>query len=77
MPENVKLVISENVKLVIQRKCNLHLTFFSHRHGDHVRHYHIKDEDGQLYISDRHRYPTVSELVNYHQHNSGGNCFLL
>lgn len=41
-------------------------------HGDHVRHYHIKDEDGQLYISDRHRYPTVSELINYHQHNSGG-----
>ncbi|XP_078356603.1 tyrosine-protein kinase ITK/TSK-like, partial [Oculina patagonica] len=41
-------------------------------HGDHVRHYHIKEENGQLYISDRHRYPTVSELVNYHQHNSGG-----
>ncbi|XP_078369187.1 tyrosine-protein kinase TXK-like [Oculina patagonica] len=41
-------------------------------HGDHVRHYHIKEDNGQLYISDRHRYPTVSELVNYHQHNSGG-----
>lgn len=41
-------------------------------HGDHVRHYHIKDDNGQLYISDRHRYPTVSELINYHQHNSGG-----
>ncbi|KAK2551692.1 Tyrosine-protein kinase Btk29A [Acropora cervicornis] len=62
MPENVKLVISENVKLVIPEKM----------HGDHVRHYHIKEEDGQLYISDRHRYPTVSELINYHQHNSGG-----
>ena len=43
------------------------------RHGDHVRHYHIKEENGELFISDRHRYPTVPELVNYHQHNSGGN----
>ncbi|PFX22144.1 Tyrosine-protein kinase Tec [Stylophora pistillata] len=41
-------------------------------HGDHVRHYHIKKDNGQLYISDRHRFPTVSELINYHQHNSGG-----
>lgn len=41
-------------------------------HGDHVRHYHIKEDCGQLYISERHRYPTVSELINYHQHNSGG-----
>ena len=47
------------------------------RHGDHVRHYHIKEDCGQLYISDRHRYPTVSELINYHQHNSGGNFMLL
>ena len=42
------------------------------RHGDHVRHYHIKKDNGQLYISDRHRFPTVPELINYHQHNSGG-----
>lgn len=41
-------------------------------HGDHVRHYHIKEDSGQLYISDRHRYSTVPELINYHQHNSGG-----
>ena len=47
------------------------------RHGDHVRHYHIKEDCGQLYISDRHRYPTVSELINYHQHNSGGTFILL
>lgn len=43
------------------------------RHGDQVRHYHIKkDPESHFYISDRHRFTTVSELVNYHQHNSGG-----
>lgn len=41
-------------------------------HGDHVRHYHIKEDNGELYISDRHRFPTVPELIVYHQHNSGG-----
>ncbi|KXJ12219.1 Tyrosine-protein kinase BTK [Exaiptasia diaphana] len=42
-------------------------------HGESVRHYHIKvDEEDQFYISDRHRFDSVPELIHYHQHNSGG-----
>ncbi|XP_068699016.1 tyrosine-protein kinase TXK-like isoform X2 [Montipora foliosa] len=41
--------------------------------GDRVCHYLImKDENQQFYISERHRCPTISELINYHQLNSGG-----
>ncbi|KAK3724954.1 hypothetical protein QZH41_017163 [Actinostola sp. cb2023] len=42
-------------------------------HGENVRHYHIKvDEENSYYISDRHRFDSVPELIHYHQHNSGG-----
>ncbi|XP_068699017.1 tyrosine-protein kinase TXK-like [Montipora foliosa] len=41
--------------------------------GDRVYHYLIiKDEKQEFYISKRHRFPTVTELINYHRHNSGG-----
>ncbi|XP_068754925.1 tyrosine-protein kinase TXK-like isoform X2 [Montipora capricornis] len=41
--------------------------------SDRVYHYLIKeDENQEFYISERHRFPTVTELINYHQHNSGG-----
>jgi tyrosine-protein kinase Tec len=42
-------------------------------HSDVVRHYHIKcDESNKYYISDRHRFDEISQLVEYHQHNGGG-----
>ncbi|XP_002734040.1 tyrosine-protein kinase BTK-like [Saccoglossus kowalevskii] len=38
-----------------------------------VRHYHIKKNDqGYFYMSDKHSFPTIPELIDYHQHNSGG-----
>lgn len=30
------------------------------------------DDEDKFYISDRHRFISVSELIHYHQHNSGG-----
>eukprot|EP00117_Sycon_ciliatum_P039810 scpid36624/ scgid29356/ Tyrosine-protein kinase BTK; Bruton tyrosine kinase len=42
-------------------------------HADIVRHYHIRqDESRQYYISERHRFETISELIEYHQLNGGG-----
>ena len=42
-------------------------------HADVVRHYHIKcDEQNKYYISDRHRFNEITQLVEYHQHNGGG-----
>ena len=38
-----------------------------------MKHYHIKQDENNFYkISERHYFPTVQELVQYHQHNSGG-----
>ncbi|XP_065185968.1 tyrosine-protein kinase Tec-like [Sycon ciliatum] len=42
-------------------------------HADVVRHYHIRqDDDRKYYISDRHRFETIPELIEYHQLNGGG-----
>ena len=42
-------------------------------HGDNHRHYHIKkDASGKYYINDRHCCSTIRQLIEYHQHNSGG-----
>ena len=39
-----------------------------------TRHYHIKkNSDGKLYLSEKHAFDTIPELINYHKHNSGGN----
>ncbi|XP_077983583.1 tyrosine-protein kinase Tec-like [Glandiceps talaboti] len=38
-----------------------------------VRHYHIKKNEHNLYyMSEKHAYPTIPEVIDYHQHNSGG-----
>ncbi|XP_019855282.1 PREDICTED: tyrosine-protein kinase Tec-like [Amphimedon queenslandica] len=38
-----------------------------------VRHYHIKnDEEKKYFISERHRFPTIIELIDYHKLNGGG-----
>ncbi|XP_070552499.1 tyrosine-protein kinase Tec-like [Ptychodera flava] len=38
-----------------------------------TRHYHIKKNSQNLYyMSEKHAYPTIPELIEYHQHNSGG-----
>jgi hypothetical protein len=41
-------------------------------HEGQVRHYHVKHEDGNYYISDKHRFPTVKQLIEYHKLNGGG-----
>eukprot|EP00050_Salpingoeca_kvevrii_P006923 m.292666 g.292666 ORF g.292666 m.292666 type:complete len:708 (+) comp12656_c0_seq1:283-2406(+) len=41
-------------------------------HGGALRHYHVKKVNGEYYISDRHRFPSVSKLIEYHKLNSGG-----
>ena len=46
-------------------------THFSHE--GQVRHYHIKqDESLKYYISEKHRFPTIKELIEYHKLNGGG-----
>ena len=53
--------------------CLLNRFVFVLSHADVVRHYHIKcDEYKKFYISDRHRFDEISQLVEYHQHNGGG-----
>eukprot|EP00049_Salpingoeca_infusionum_P023142 m.10570 g.10570 ORF g.10570 m.10570 type:complete len:654 (+) comp5587_c0_seq1:251-2212(+) len=42
----------------------------SHKEG--VRHYHIRHVEGEYYVSERHRFHSILELINYHKHNSGG-----
>ncbi len=47
--------------------------FFIDRHGDDiVRHYHIKQTGSQVYISEKHIFKTIPELIQYHKHNAGG-----
>lgn len=38
-----------------------------------MKHYHIKQDADNFYkISERHRFPTIQELIEYHKLNSGG-----
>uniref|UniRef100_H0VRC2 Tyrosine-protein kinase n=1 Tax=Cavia porcellus TaxID=10141 RepID=H0VRC2_CAVPO len=38
-----------------------------------IKHYQIKkNESGQWYVAERHFFPTVPELIWYHQHNAAG-----
>ncbi|XP_071949329.1 tyrosine-protein kinase Tec-like isoform X2 [Antedon mediterranea] len=40
---------------------------------DAVRHYHVKrNKQNKYYISDKHCFLTMEELVEYHKHNAGG-----
>ena len=49
------------------------LLYYSHE--GQVRHYHIKvDEDKKFYISEKHRFITIGDLIDYHKHNGGGQC---
>ena len=42
-------------------------------HEGQVRHYHIKvDDEKKNYISEKHRFLTITELIEYHKHNGGG-----
>ncbi|EGD72208.1 TK protein kinase [Salpingoeca rosetta] len=37
------------------------------------RHYHIKTtSEGLYYITERHQFKSINELITYHKHNSGG-----
>ncbi|XP_064404911.1 tyrosine-protein kinase BTK-like [Halichondria panicea] len=42
-------------------------------HEGQVRHYHIKlDETNKYFISEKHRFPSIKELIEYHKLNGGG-----
>jgi len=42
-------------------------------HENQVRHYHIKqDEVQKYYISEKHRFATIKDLIDYHKLNGGG-----
>lgn len=46
-------------------------------HEGQVRHYHIKqDEEKNFWISEKHRFATIAELVQYHKSNGGGVCYV-
>ncbi|GAB6031135.1 hypothetical protein CHUAL_014209 [Chamberlinius hualienensis] len=38
-----------------------------------IKHYHIKKNSrGEFYLSEKHAFADIKDLINYHQHNSGG-----
>jgi len=37
-----------------------------------LKHYHIKKQNKEFFVNDRHRFSSIVELVEYHKHNSGG-----
>eukprot|EP00041_Stephanoeca_diplocostata_P017981 m.372909 g.372909 ORF g.372909 m.372909 type:complete len:672 (-) comp20879_c0_seq1:254-2269(-) len=41
-------------------------------HETVMKHYHIKKAAGEFWINERHRFPTIQELIEYHRLNSGG-----
>ncbi|XP_022084812.1 cytoplasmic tyrosine-protein kinase BMX-like [Acanthaster planci] len=44
-----------------------------HGRDDSVSHYHIKQTaENQYYVSEKHCFNSIPELIEYHQHNSGG-----
>ena len=51
-----------------------HHTLLTHTsHEGQVRHYHIKQDESQKYfISEKHRFPAIKELIEYHKLNGGG-----
>lgn len=51
----------------------MHLNLFNCFSDGQVRHYHIKKNDqGSYYIAEKYAFPSISELVHYHKHNSAG-----
>lgn len=48
--------------------------FFLYREtGGSCRHYNIcTTPQGQFYLSEKHNFDTIPELINYHQHNAAG-----
>ena len=42
-------------------------------HEGQVRHYHIKQDPSKMYfISEKHCFATIKELIEYHKLNGGG-----
>ncbi|XP_035206286.1 tyrosine-protein kinase Btk29A-like isoform X1 [Stegodyphus dumicola] len=49
------------------------LSLFTRVSQPHVKHYHIKtNAKGEYYLSEKHAFPTVEDLIYYHKHNSAG-----
>ena len=43
-----------------------------HSHKGQVIHYHIEYHDSKYYVSERYRFDSVKELIEYHKLNGGG-----
>lgn len=41
-------------------------------HEDYVKHYHIKNGPVECFINERHRFPNMEKLIEYHRLNAGG-----
>lgn len=60
------------------RCCNLVLTHFDfcYREGSSgFRHYHIKEtttSPKKYYLSEKHAFGSIPEIVEYHKHNAAG-----
>lgn len=56
--------------------CNLVLTHFCYREGSSgFRHYHIKEtttSPKKYYLSEKHAFGSIPEIVEYHKHNAAG-----
>lgn len=48
------------------------LTLFTKIPHSQVKHYHIKQNSGGYFLSEKHCQPTIAKLVEYHSHNAGG-----
>lgn len=61
-----------NSKAVFCFSSNWH--FIDSRHTQSsIKHYQIKKNDsGQWYVTERHLFPSVPELIQYHQYNAAG-----
>ncbi|XP_076319342.1 tyrosine-protein kinase Btk29A [Tachypleus tridentatus] len=55
------------------KKGMLTLSLFTKMPAPQVKHYHIKGKpSGEYCLSEKHFFPTISDLIFYHKHNSAG-----
>ena len=65
-------------KLIAHCFNDIHSILLHSSHEGQVRHYHIKeDSDKNHFISEKHRFPTITELIEYHKLNGGGKLYTI
>jgi len=68
----LKLANTEGCFLVRESESKQGEYSLSVSHGTALRHYHIRTEDGLVYVNDRHKFADITKLIDYHKLNSGG-----